>query len=411
MILAIGAAGADTASLTRVLTDLPQGLTLAVVVALQHREAFDEAAFRRALDGLDVGVQIASDGEAVEAGRIYLLGPDLITTVEEGRFRTRPTAESAGERGTIDSFFVSLAQDQDGNVTGLVLRGTGGDGTLGVTAIKEAGGLTIAEENAVADGELEASQGPAALADFVLPAEAIAARVALHARHHARAEEAQIASARASKDGAKLAQIAGVLLDHTGHDFHGYKRATFLRRVQRRMQVAQVDDLDAYLAVLRTRADETRQLFNDLLIGVTQFFRDRREFEFLADRVIPQLFEGKGRGDQLRVWVLGCSTGEEAYSLAILLREHAARLEAPPVIQIFASDIDGRALAVARIGRYTRKPSARTSPPSGSRAGSSRRATPTASPRSCGRCASSPSTASSRTRLSPDWTSCPAAIS
>lgn len=119
------------------------------------------------------------------------------------------------------------------------------------------------------------------------------------------------------------------------------------------MQVLQIDGLDNYLRILRERPDEPQMLFNDLLIGVTRFFRDRREFDFLESRVVPRLFEGKGRSDVLRVWVLGCSTGEEAYSVAILLREHAARLDAPPRIQIFASDIDGRALAVARVGRFS----------------------------------------------------------
>src|SRR5262249_51641137 len=133
---------------------------------------------------------------------------------------------------------------------------------------------------------------------------------------------------------------------------HGYKRNTFLRRVQRRIQVTQTETIDGYLEFLRADPEEPTQLFNDLLIGVTQFLRDPKEFEFLESDVLPKLFEKKGASDQLRIWVLGCATGEEAYSIAILLREQMARLDSVPHVQIFATDIDGRALAQARVGRY-----------------------------------------------------------
>ncbi len=354
VILAIGASAAETGSLARVLTELPPDAGLAVVLALQHREALDEAGFRQALGELAGALEAAADGVRVEAGRIYLPAPGVILTLDEGRLRTRPAEQAPGGRGTIDSFFVSVAQDQDGKTIGLVLAGTNGDGTLGVTAIKEAGGLTLAEETADSEaGRLATSNSPAALADLVMPADELAGRIARQARHLARRQEVAMAEARVADLSEALAQIAAILRDRTGHDFHGYKRNTFLRRVQRRMEVAQAETIDSYMEILRTRPDEAQQLFNDLLIGVTQFFRDHREFEFLETQVIPKLFEGKGGRDQVRVWVLGCSTGEEAYSIAILLREFAATLDVPPHMQIFASDIDGRALAVARVGRYT----------------------------------------------------------
>ncbi|MBV9749247.1 MAG: chemotaxis protein methyltransferase, partial [Acetobacteraceae bacterium] len=354
VILAIGASAAETASLVRVLAELPPDAGLAVVLALQNREALEEDRFRRALGERADALTAATDGMTAEAGRIYLAASGVILTLKDGRFGTRPAEQAPGERGTIDSFFVSLGQDQDGNTMGLVLAGTDGDGTLGITAIKEAGGLTLAEESADPEARhLAMSSGAAALADLVLPLGEIAARVALQARHLVGREEALAAEEHAADLSEVLATIAAILRDRTGHDFHGYKRNTFLRRVQRRMQVVEVDEIASYVAVLRTRPDEAQLLLNDLLIGVTQFFRDRREFGLLEAQVIPRLFEGKGRHDQVRVWVLGCSTGEEAYSIAILLREFAAGIEAPPHLQIFASDIDGRALAAARVGRYT----------------------------------------------------------
>ncbi|MFC6047501.1 CheR family methyltransferase, partial [Methylobacterium hispanicum] len=183
---------------------------------------------------------------------------------------------------------------------------------------------------------------PAALAGAVLPIEALAARLAAYIRQSDRQEPGS------ETDMAALAGIAGMLRDRTGHDFHGYKPGTFLRRVRRRMQVVQREEIGDYVAYLRAQPEEVQQLFDDLLIGVTQFFRDAREFEVLERAVIPQLFAGKGRDDQIRIWVVGCSTGEEAYSLGILLREHMALLAEAPQVQIFATDLDGRALAAAR---------------------------------------------------------------
>ena len=354
VILAIGASAAEVGSLVRVLAGLPSNTGLAAVVALQQREALDEDGLRRALGDRANMLDRVADGARIEAGRFYLPDAGLIVTVEKGRFKVQAAEQEPGARGTIDSLFVSLAQDQDGKTIGLVLAGTGGDGALGVTAIKEAGGLTVAENTGAAEaGLLAIANSPAALADLVLPVAEIPERVALQARHLARREAALTLEKQASDVSGLLEQIAGILRDRTGHDFHGYKRNTFLRRIQRRMQVVETDEISAYVDVLRTQPDEAQLLFNDLLIGVTQFFRDRQEFEFLETRIVPRLFEGKTRNDQVRVWVLGCSTGEEAYSIAILLREFSAKLDAPPRIQIFATDIDGRALAAARVGRYT----------------------------------------------------------
>ncbi|HET6805543.1 MAG TPA: CheR family methyltransferase [Frateuria sp.] len=353
MILAVGASGAETEALARLLAMLPNGPDLSIVVVLRDREALDEHRLQELLAPHSRTLVTAAEGAPIQGGRLYLPPPGMLATLEEGRFRLRPTEQQPGERGTIDTFFVSMAQDQDGNTIGLVLGETDGDGTLGMSTIKEAGGLTlaIAPTNGAAQEHGEAV-GTRALADYALPMEQIPDRIALYMRHFARLREAAASDARSAGELERLAHVATILRNHTGHDFHGYKRATFLRRVQRRMQVVQADTLDAYIQTLQAHAEESRNLFNDLLIGVTQFFRDPREFEFVQTHVVPRLFEGKGRSDSLRIWVLGCSTGEEAYSLAILLREYAATLTAAPTIQIFASDIDSRALAVARVGRY-----------------------------------------------------------
>lgn len=345
--MALSASAASTGSLQRVLAGLPRLDGLAVIIALQHRSALDEDGFRHALSKAGRELADIRDDALVEGGRTYLIGADLVVSVESGRFRTRP-AEQVGGRGIIDSFLVSLARDEDGRSIAVALADTDGDGTLGFKAIKEAGGLTLAEETREARaGELTSSDSPAALADAVLPIDALVERVASAARQ---IDAEGIATPAASK--AALTAIAGVLRNRTGHDFHGYKPGTFLRRVQRRMQVLSTEKVEDYVELLRSQSEEAQELFNDLLIGVTQFFRDPKEFEILEREVVPKLFADKGRDDQIRVWVIGCSTGEEAYSLAILLREHMATLDAVPQVQIFATDLDGRALASARAARF-----------------------------------------------------------
>lgn len=348
-VLAIGASGVAADLIANVLSQLPADIRFGVVLAVRDREALDEDRLRNALGNRADGLVNPNDGDALEAQRIYLPPRNTIATLEDGEFQLRPVEQLPDERSVIDSLFLSLAQDQNSTAIGLVLGQTDGDGMLGLTAIKEAGGLTLA---AGSGDEPEHADGPAGLADYVLPVAEISERISLYVRHYMRLNDELATNAQDAIEAEKLAQVATILRNNTGHDFHGYKRATFARRVQRRMQVMQVNDIGAYIDVLCTRVDEAQQLFNDLLIGVTQFFRDKREFEFLETQIIPRLFADKGRGDQLRAWVLGCSTGEEAYSLAMLLREYAATRETAPQIQIFASDIDGRALSVARLGRY-----------------------------------------------------------
>ncbi|WP_046865939.1 CheR family methyltransferase [Microvirga massiliensis] len=354
IVLAIGASAASTQALRHFLRHLALQEDMAAIVVLQHREALDEESLRQALARSGHELMTVKHGAAIEPNKVYLPEANDIVTVENGRFQTRPAEQRPGERGTIDSLLVSLAREEDGKTVAVLFSGTGGDGTLGVAAIKEAGGLTLAEGSEEhGAGELATSNSPAALADFVLPADALAERIVLHAQHFVRLEKEAARRHDEPEIATALTSIATLLRNKTGHDFHGYKKGTFLRRVQRRMQVVQAETIQDYVDHLRAHAEEAQNLFNDLLIGVTQFFRDRKEFELLESQIVPRLFDGKTRNDQFRVWVIGCSTGEEAYSIAILLREHMARLDEVPQVQIFATDLDGRALANARAGRYT----------------------------------------------------------
>ena len=354
LIIGVGASASTRSSIERFFSRFSPDAGQAIVLALQHREAFEEAWLRGILARLD-GTKFAEphDGASIEGGTIYLCPADAITTIQNDKFAVRPAQQAPGERATIDSFLVSLAEERAEESIGVVLAGTGDDGTLGVATLKDHGGLALSERTAHGSSDLLVdSSTPAAIADFVLAPEDIPEHIHVYARHLRRLEEKQGFDEVLAAAATSLSRIADTLRNKTGNDFHGYKQNTFLRRVQRRMQVVQIDEITAYVDFLRNDKDEVQHLFNDLLIGVTEFFRDKREFEVLETQVIPKIFEDKGAGQQVRIWVLGCATGEEAYSIGILLREHVAKLDAAPQVQIFATDIDGRALAAARVGRY-----------------------------------------------------------
>lgn len=355
LIVGVGASAGAMDSIERFFGKLKLDPDQAIVLVLQYRDAVDEARLRSVLQRADGGhVAEISDGLQAAGGIIYVCPADMITTLQDGRFAVRPAEQARGERATIDSFLVALAEERAEESIGVMLAGTDGDGTLGVATLKDHGGLAIAERTAANQDEthLDHSSSAAAIADFILPPDEIPEHIQVYARHLRRLEERQGFDEVLAAAATSLSRIADILRNKTGNDFHGYKQNTFLRRVQRRMQVVQIDDIAAYVDYLRNDKDETQNLFNDLLIGVTEFFRDKREFELLENQVVPAIFRDKGAGQQVRVWVLGCATGEEAYSIGILLREHMAKMDAAPQVQIFATDIDGRALAAARVGRF-----------------------------------------------------------
>ncbi|AWN41188.1 methyltransferase [Methylobacterium durans] len=355
MIVGIGATSAAIESVDRFFGHLGESGNLAYVIVLQQREAAEPERVLREIHASPLLTLAAIvDGAPIEADHVYLADAGTILAVREGRFSVAAVEADSAERGSIDSFLVSLAEDQNERAVAVILDGTGSDGTLGATAVKERGGLTLAEQRVDdRDTGITTSSAAAAIVDFVMRPEQMPEHIATYAGHLERITRSRSAGALRQTVTRNLTRIAAVLRNKTGHDFHGYKQNTFLRRVQRRMLVAQADSIEGYIDFLRSDPAEVQHLFNDLLIGVTQFFRDAGEFEFLETEVVPKLFAGKGPGDQVRIWVLGCATGEEAYSIAILLREHMAKLDLVPQVQIFATDIDGRALAAARVGRYT----------------------------------------------------------
>ncbi|WP_410219273.1 CheR family methyltransferase [Paracoccus sp. (in: a-proteobacteria)] len=302
-------------------------------------------------------VKVAEDGVRVEIDHVYVMPPNAILTIENGCLRQRRPNAVSRERKPVDIFLSSLAEDQGEYAVAMILSGGDGDGTLGAKVVKERGGLTMAQtdgEGGPSDPGMPDSAITSGVIDLAVPVEQMGEKIT--AFHRSFGALAAISADESRGEEAKLGEarneIYDILRSQTGHDFSGYKTKTFMRRVGRRMHVLQRKTIEGYVEVLRKEPDEVINLFRDLLINVTNFFRDAEAFEALEQIVIPKLFEGKGQSDTIRVWVPACATGEEVYSIAILMREQMNRLSTPPRVQIFATDIDEAALAVARAARY-----------------------------------------------------------
>ena len=308
----------------------------------------------------EMPVMQVTEAVKVEPNHVYVIPPTKNLEMNDGQIIVKdPQRLSEGKQVAIDRFFRTLAETHKENAVGIVLSGMGSDGTNGLKRIKEHNGLAFAQDPKEAEHDSMPRHAIGSnLVDFVLPVAEIPAKLIEIRRNASRimlppeTEPPPVVS-RKDEDEEALRDIFNLLRSHTGHDFSHYKRVTVLRRIARRMQVNQLHQLTAYREFMRANPLEAQALLKDLLISVTNFFRDRNAFEALQREVMDQIFHAKTTGDQVRVWVAGCATGEEAYSVAILLLEYADRLPSPPSIQIFATDIDEAAIQTAREGYYT----------------------------------------------------------
>jgi two-component system CheB/CheR fusion protein len=356
-IVGIGASAGGVEALEAFFAAMPaeNGMAFVVVMHLDptHASWLADIIGRRT----SMPVTAAREGEAVQPGQVYVLPPGAIVSISQGRLHLRERGARAAERAPVDIFFNSLAEDCGENAVGIVLSGSGSDGTLGIKAIKEHGGLTLAQGSNRTEPrfkDMPESATATGLVDLVVPVEQMPERLLNYLRSEGAVESERITAA--------TGKIYEILRGRLGHDFSEYKDKTFGRRLQRRMQVLQITNIDTYVDRLQHDPDEAPRLFRDLLIGVTAFFRDPDAFRALETAVIPKMFEGKGPGEDVRVWVPGCSTGEEVYTIAILLREHMETLPHAPKVQLFGTDIDERALTIARTGQYPRSLLANVSP-------------------------------------------------
>jgi two-component system CheB/CheR fusion protein len=346
-VIGLGASAGGLEAFQTFLTNVQEESGYAYVL-VQHLDPNHESMLAELLGRRTaMPVRQVVDGMAVEPNNVYLIPPNHGLTIEKARLRLSDFSEPRGFRRPIDVFFRSLAVDQGSNAACIVLSGTGGDGAEGLRAVKEAGGLALVQEpdsakydgmpkTAVATGLVDkilaVRDMPGALRDYF--------------------DRTQAGPPPVQDGGEFLMKVCEELRRRLGHDFSQYKRTTMMRRVQRRMQVLGAASGEDYLRRLKETEKEAELLFRDLLINVTCFFRDAEAFDVLRREVIPELLRDKGVADTVRIWTPGCSSGEEAYSLAILVSEALARMDVRPRVQIFATDIDEPMLHKARAARY-----------------------------------------------------------
>ena len=348
-IVGIGASAGGLEALREMLAParLPTGLAFVVV---QHLDPNHESMLAQLLDRNTVlEVLQCAGGERVEADKVYIIPPGYGLAMRDGVLELTDFQQPRGMRRPIDDFFLSLAGDQQSNAACVILSGTGADGTTGLRAVKENGGLCVVQqpESARYDGMPLSAVGTG-LIDFVKPAGEILK--CLQGFFERRSSDPIEDEADVVAD--HVDDMCRALRNAVGHDFSGYKRSTLVRRVERRMHVLGIDSGRAYLARIRADADECDALLRDLLINVTRFFRDAEAFEVLRVQVVEPLLRERPAGEDLRVWVPGCSSGEEAYTIAMLFAEAARVSGETPAVQIFATDIDEQMLAIAREGSY-----------------------------------------------------------
>lgn len=353
MVVGVGASAGGLQAFEAFLSGIPDPTPFAYVL-IQHLNPDHESELTNLIAPYtDASIEQARDGELLRAGVVYVSPPAHILEVQDGAFVLREVEDRSDAVTTIDAFLRSLARDYGAQSGCVILSGTGSDGTLGLKAIKEAGGVCLVQDPTDAEHTgMPAAALRTGLVDLVAPAAELGQRLSAFVTQEGAGAWRDDDPVDDDLEATHLAEIFSTL-EQRGHpDFSPYRLGTIMRRLHHRMRLREVTGIDAYAALLEKEWDECRLLARDFLISVTSFFRNPESFEKLAHTIIPRLFDGKTGADTVRVWVPGCATGEEVYSLFILLDEHRTTLPDGPAIQIFASDVDERALTQARRGAY-----------------------------------------------------------
>ncbi|TFZ07041.1 PAS domain S-box protein [Ramlibacter henchirensis] len=358
-LVALGGSAGAIEALQEFFSGIPSDCPLAFVVAIHLGTEHDSQLAELIQPRTSLRVMRLTQREPLRPGTVYVIPPRKLIRVEGDCLVVEDRLPEQKRLVAVDLLFRTLADSHGAHSAAVVLSGADGDGAIGIKRVKERGGLTVAQDpeecrhpgmprTAIATG----------MVDWTLPVAEMPSRLMAYFRleEHLRlpAEEAPEAPPSASRDAeneAALREILAFLRTRTGRDFNGYKRATVVRRIARRMQINGTDHMAGYLKFLRTRPGEAPALLQDLLISVTNFFRDADCFEALEPH-LAEMLRGRPANEAVRIWVPGCATGEEAYSLAILLCDKSREMDAPPQIQVFASDLDEDAIRTAREGLY-----------------------------------------------------------
>ena len=353
-VAGVGASAGGLEAFTALLKALPHDTGMAFVL-IQHMDPAHESSLSKILSrATEMPVDEVTDGIPVKPNRVYVIPSNADMTIEGGILRLAERQEIAGRHLPIDRFFRSLAEDRKSAAIGIILSGTASDGTRGLEAIKAEGGLTFAQdEKSARHNGMPMSAVVAGCVDFVLPPEKIASELSRLGRHpYIAVPRATEATELADENGNGFRKICILLRSATGVDFFQYKPASISRRIARRMALRRVENIEKYLGMLRKDDAEVEALYQDLLVHVTSFFRDPEAFHALSTKALPHILARKPAGQPIRVWVPGCATGEEVYSIAVLLQEALGEQDEQTRIQMFGTDISEPAIQKARSATY-----------------------------------------------------------
>lgn len=351
--IGLGASAGGLAALQHFFDHTPQDSGAAFIVVM-HLSTEHESHLAELLQAhTEMTVLQVSEDQKINPNTVYVIPPGRNLSAIDTHLRLSALEPERRSRAPIDHFFRTLSDIHQEQAVAVVLSGSGSDGAVGLSLVKERGGLAVAQDPTEAEYDsMPQSAIMTGLVDTVLPVREMPDKIIAYVTNRPNVFVPEVDAPLPQTENVLLQKVFAQLRAQTNHDFSGYKRATVMRRIARRMQLRGVNELSAYLELLRHTPQELDTLFADLLISVTNFFRDPDAFGILERDAISQLFENKRPSDQVRVWVVGCATGEEAYGLAMLLLEYAAGLGNPPEIQVFATDVAVDALVRAREGLY-----------------------------------------------------------
>ncbi|UHG94615.1 CheR family methyltransferase [Spirosoma oryzicola] len=363
LIVGIGCSAGGVEALTQFFEQVTPDSGLAYVVILHLSPDYDSQLTQILQSVTSIPVTKVEERVRVVANHVYVVPPERHLQMADGDILVLPNARIEDRRAPVDIFFRTLAESQGSQAIAVILSGTGANGSMGIKRIKEGGGAVFVQNpREAAFNEMPRHSIATGLVDDILPVAQIPAKLLAYLQNRATVVIDLGPKPEAESQQQALGEVFAQLRQRTGHDFSNYKRPTLLRRLERRINVRNLSGLPEYVTFLREHPEEIQSLLNDLLISVTNFFRDSPVFATLENQIIPLLTHEKREDDIIRIWVAGCATGEEAYSLAILCAERTLDVLDAPRVQIFATDIDQAAIAIAREGLYTINDAADVSP-------------------------------------------------
>lgn len=350
-VVGIGASAGGLEALEQFFRNVPPDSGMAFVV-IQHLSPDYKSLMVELLSKhTKMKVVRVEDGMEVEANTVYLIPPKKNMTIFHGKLYLTSQNHNIGLNLPIDIFFRSLADDMADKAIAIILSGTGSDGTLGIRAIKGAGGMIMVQDESAKFDGMPKSAIATGLVDYILPPEKMGERLIQYAKHPFMTKTEDVKK-ETLEDEDTYTKVLAVLRNKVGVDFTFYKPTTIIRRIERRISVNQLDNIEKYLNLLMESPNEVNILYKELLIGVTKFFRDIEAYKVVEEKLIPELFSSKRPGDQIRIWDVACSSGEEAYSIAILIHEYLEKYNLHYDIKIFATDIDKDSIEYASAGIY-----------------------------------------------------------